>query len=100
MKIHQIPMGTRFVYEGEEYVKSGPMVATGKAGQRLIPKYAVLKPLGDVAPVPADTPSDTLKRATVLDAFAAFYAWCETRVAEDKRGELEDRREDFLNMLS
>lgn len=24
MKIHQLPMGARFAYEGEEYVKTGP----------------------------------------------------------------------------
>ena len=51
MKIHLLPMGARFVYEGEEYVKTGPLFASGKGGQRLIPKYAVLTPLGDQAPV-------------------------------------------------
>jgi len=30
MKIHQLPQGARFDYEGEEYVKTGPLFATGK----------------------------------------------------------------------
>jgi hypothetical protein len=46
MKIHQLPPGARFEYEGEEYVKTGPLLGTGKGGQRLIPKYAVLKVQG------------------------------------------------------
>lgn len=100
MKIHQIPMGTRFVYEGEEYVKSGPMIAIGKTGQRLIPKHAVLKPLADGAVDPAVTPAETLARAAVLEAFAAFYARCEALVGEEKRGALEAARADFLNTLS
>lgn len=25
MKIHQLPMGARFEFEGEEYVKTGPL---------------------------------------------------------------------------
>jgi uncharacterized protein (DUF1330 family) len=45
MKIHQLPMGARFEYEGAEYVKTGPQLASGAGGQKLIPKYAVLKPL-------------------------------------------------------
>lgn len=45
MKIHQLPLGARFAYEGAEYVKTGPQLASGPSGQRLIPKYAVLAPL-------------------------------------------------------
>jgi len=100
MKIHQLPMGARFVFEGEEYVKTGPMVATGKSGQRLIPKYAVLKPLGDAAAAPAAAPSDTLTRASVLAAFDAFHARCEALVAEDSRGELEAARAEFFAALA
>lgn len=99
MKIHQMPMGARFVYEGEEYVKSGPMVATGRTGQRLIPKYAVLKPLGEVTAAPGPMPSDTLSRTAVLDAFGAFYNRCEALVADEKRGELESGRAEFLRAL-
>lgn len=100
MKIHQLPMGARFVFEGEEYVKTGPMVATSQSGQRLIPKYAMLEPLGDVAAAPAAAPSDTLKRAAVLAAFQAYHARCEALVAEDNRGELQAARAEFLATLT
>ncbi|MCX7162613.1 MAG: hypothetical protein NT083_06165 [Rhodocyclales bacterium] len=32
MKIHQLPQGARFEYEGSEYVKTGPLSGTGKEG--------------------------------------------------------------------
>jgi hypothetical protein len=74
MKIHQLPQGARFEYEGEEYVKTGPMLGTGKGGQRLIPKYAVLKPLGGVEAAPGKTKHDSVSKANALKAFETFYA--------------------------
>lgn len=100
MKIHQLPMGARFEYEGEEYVKSGPMFATGKAGQRMIPKYAVLKPLDRLAATPEAGPQEVIPHAEVLRAFSAFYARCTELVPEEKRGELEGARGTFLHALA
>jgi hypothetical protein len=96
MKIHQLPEGARFEYEGEEYVKTGPMFATGKRGQRLIPKYAVLKPLGTLDAVPAKAESDTLPRTAVRAAFDAFYAECMRCVPEDRRPAVDAARARFL----
>lgn len=99
MKIHQLPDGARFEYQGEEYVKTGPLFATGKAGQRFIPKYAVLKPLGEVKG-PATTPKqETLSRANVLGAFEAFYAECRRRVPADHQIALDAAREQFIRSL-
>lgn len=100
MKIHQMPMGARFEYQGEEYVKSGPMVATGKAGQRMIPKYAVLKPLGEVEPERAVEAGAALPRGEVLRAFDAFYARCAVLVPAAQRDELALGRTAFLAALS
>jgi hypothetical protein len=100
MKIHQLPMGTRFEYEGVEYVKSGPMFATGPAGQRMIPKYAVLKPLDRLAAAPEAGPQDVVPHAEVLRAFAAFYTRCTDLVPEERRGELEGARGSFLQALA
>ena len=45
MKLTQLPLGARFEYEGEIFTKTGPMTAASeKGGQRMIPRYAVLKP--------------------------------------------------------
>lgn len=55
MKFQQLALGARFEFEGTDYVKSGPLTATSAAGlQRMIPRFAVLKPLDSaqsVAPV-------------------------------------------------
>ena len=64
MKIHQLPQGARFEYEDEEYVKTGPLFGTGKAGQRLIPRYAVLKPLDNIEPV-SRPKGDALPRSCI-----------------------------------
>ncbi|MFZ2855223.1 MAG: hypothetical protein WAZ34_14065 [Rhodocyclaceae bacterium] len=96
MKIHQLTNGARFEYEGEAYVKTGPMFATGKGGQRMIPKYAVLKPLGDGE---AAQKRDTLPKARVLDAFDAFYAACQTLLPENRQPALDAARDRFLKAL-
>ncbi len=99
MKIHQLPMGARFEYEGEEYVKTGPMFATAKAGgQRLIPKYAVLRPLDAVVAVESKR-SEMLARHDVINAFAAFYAACEALVPESQRAELDRARTAFRKAM-
>jgi hypothetical protein len=98
MKIHQLPQGARFAYEGEEYVKTGPMSGTGKEGQRLIPRYAVLKPLDNVET--ASSPkSNALPRADVLGAFDAFYTECRALVPEDKQAALAVAHDRLLRAL-
>ena len=44
MKINDIPLGGRFVLEGQTYVKTGPMMARGEGGEtRVVPRYMVLQ---------------------------------------------------------
>jgi hypothetical protein len=99
MKIHQLPMGAHFEYEGEQYVKTGPLFATGRLGPRLIPKYATLKPLGDVVAPPEDKADIALRGHEVAAAFEAFCAECEPLVAEDRRPALAAARGRFLTAL-
>lgn len=99
MKIHQLPMGARFEYEGQEYVKTGPMFATGKAGQRLIPKYAVLKLLGETPEVPPAPQRKMLPRDEVLGAFEAFYAECRTLISAERHAALDNARNRFLRSI-
>jgi len=98
MKIHQLPMGARFEYEGKEYVKTGPMFGSGEGGQRLFPKYAVLKPLGEHAVVETRK-SETLPRTAVLKAFDVFYAECATLVPMPKLLRLQAAKERLLKAL-
>jgi len=98
MKIHQLANGVRFEYEGEEYVKTGPLFATGKNGQRLIPKYAVLKPLDD-SRATAEGDTALVSRAMVVDAFDAFFAECTATLPDDRKSALEAGRARFLKAM-
>jgi len=98
MKIHQLPMGARFEYEGKEYVKTGPMFGSGPDGQRLFPKYAVLKPLGEHAAA-AESLGETLSRTAVLKAFDAFYAECASMIPVPRVTRLQEAKERFLKAL-
>jgi hypothetical protein len=98
MKIHQLPMGARFAYEGQEYVKTGPLLATADGKQRLIPKYAVLQVLDGSQPV-AEKKAAALSRADVLAAFAAYHARCAALLPQERQAELEAARAAFLRAL-
>lgn len=99
MKIHQLPQGARFEYEGEEYVKTGPLFATGKAGQRLIPRYAILKPLDAIDSTPTQR-DDSVSRAVVLAACDGLIRDCSMLVPADRQPALEAARERFLKTLA
>lgn len=81
MKFQQLPIGTRFEFEGKIYVKTGPISASSdQGGQRMIPRFANLTPLdGTVRPEPPRQEAK-LDRADVMAAFDAFYADCEALV--------------------
>jgi len=92
-------MGARFEYEGAEYVKIGPQLASGPSGQRLIPKYAVLQVLGGV-PATTAKQADMLPRTIVLAAFEAFHARCATLMPAERQAEVSAARDDFLKALA
>lgn len=98
MKIHQLPLGARFEYEGAEYIKTGPLFATGPGGQRLIPRSAVLRPLGDGTQTSSQAPVGPSK-AQVLAAFDVFCAATAPLVPADRQAELATARERFLAAL-
>lgn len=99
MKIHELPQGARFEYEGEAYVKTGPMFASGPNGQRLIPRYAVLKPLGGVEATAPKTTTESVSRKRVVAAFQTFYAACEPWVPAERQMALAAARDRFLSAL-
>jgi len=98
MKIHQLPMNARFEYEGQEYLKTGPLLATGPGGQRLIPKYAVLKVIGAEITGTAKKANGFSKEA-VRKSFDVFFAHCEALAPADRQAELHAAREEFLREL-
>ena len=115
MKLTQLPLGARFEYEGEIFTKTGPMTAASeKGGQRMIPRYAVLKPADGVPPPPPQTrppppphpapppePASlrTLDEARVLTAFDAFFGTALRLTDDFAKAELETARQKFLAAL-
>ena len=96
MKIHQIPLGARFRYQGEEFVKTGPMFGTGKDGQRVFPRYLVLEPLDELPPPEAPAP---LSRPQLRRAFDAFCAECAPLVGDTGRATFLRARQRFLDEI-
>ena len=91
-------MGARFEYAGQTYVKSGPLVGTGPDGQRLIPKYAVLKVLDSCVPKSA-VQATSLTRETVLAAFADYHATCVALIRQEQQPALDSARVAFLKAI-
>ena len=95
MKLQHLAIGARFEYEGVVYVKTGPLTASSEeGGQRIIPRYAILKPLN--VPAAESNPSSVkgrLEAVRVRAAFERFYESCERLVPEGSRNELAEARE-------
>ncbi len=94
MKIHQLPLGATFEYEGEEYVKTGPMFATGKGGQRMIPRHAVLK-----VPTPAAERAGKERAPAVTAAFDAFCCRCAPLIPAEHQAAFAEARQTFLEAI-
>ena len=100
MKLTQFPIGARFEYEGDIYTKTGPMTAASeKAGQRMIPRYAVLRPVGGLPAPAAPQATRQLDAARVRTAFESYHATCRRLVADFAQAELEAARQKFLAAL-
>ena len=96
MKFQQLPVGTRFEFEGTVYTKSGPMTASADSGgQRMIPRYAELAPLGGT-PVPKREAPASLDPVKVMQAFEHFYAGARRHVDINQHMALEQARARFL----
>ena len=100
MKLQDIPVGARFEYQGRVFVKTGPITATAEdGGQRMIPRYADLRPLNPPPPGDKPGPRSRLDEAKVRAAFDEFHRTC-LRITDDfSRPELEAARQRFLAAL-
>ena len=101
MKFQQLPIGARFEFEGKVYVKTGPVAAASdQGGQRVIPRYALLKPLDGALQAAKPGPGRKLDAATVSAAFEAFYTECARLLDEPARLQLAAAKARFLATLS
>lgn len=98
MKIHLLPIGAQFEWQGQVFTKVGPMTAnTEKGGTVFVPKHATLKPLGESAQ-PAPRP-DTIAVSEVIAAFDLYHQHARRLVAVEQLAALESAREHFLASL-
>lgn len=76
MKFPHLPLGAQFEFEGKVYTKVSPLVASAEdgSGQRVIPRYAVLRPGGEHVQAVAETHSRQIDPVKVRVAFAYFEA--------------------------
>lgn len=107
MKFQMLAVGDRFEFEGKEYVKVGPLTATCEGGQRMIPRFATLKPL-DASAAQVGNSSRKLEEALVLAAFESFMQDCANLLQHDAgmlvdahalRNALDVARRNFLSEL-
>ena len=101
MKLQHLAIGARFEFEGRIYVKTGPLTASAEeGGQRVIPRYAVLRPLD--LPEPAAAPGTNVRKLDpqkVRKAFDAFYAHCCQLCPAESEAALASARTEFLQAL-
>lgn len=110
MKFSQLPIGARFEFEGKVYVKTGPIAASSdQGGQRMIPRYAVLRPLDGSAPVAPPKSPRSLDEVMVRKALEAFYQDCDRLLdgsieddgrLDEARKQLTLARDRFLTALA
>ena len=76
MKFPQLPVGVQFELDGKTYTKTTPLIgtATDGSGQRMIPRYAVLRPIGEPVQAKAAAHAGQLDPDKVRLVFARFEA--------------------------
>lgn len=107
MKFGQLPVGTRFDYEGVHYLKTGPLVAAPEDGgqQRFLGRYADVRVL---APVAAKAQPSAATDWRI--AFDVFFAEClsavndlgahDPRAVARARSQLEAARDRMLAAIT
>ncbi len=101
MKLQHLAIGDRFEYEGQIYVKTGPLTASGEIdGQRIIPRYAVLRSITSSTAETDDKNSEPVPdKNKIMDAFDQFYRSCKPMIDAQHHPELESARLRFLSLV-
>ncbi len=75
MRFRDLPSGAPFRYQGEDYIKTGPLAATPRSGgnERLIARSAVVDLPSAITPPPTQVPIGIADAAAVRAALAALH---------------------------
>lgn len=79
MKFYLVPVGQEFNYQGEAYIKTGPLTASPKTGgkDKLIPRSAMTAPVGSHAPSePDDSDKQYLSKDAVINTINNYHHYC------------------------
>ncbi len=100
MKLQQLDNGARFEYQGQIFVKTGPVTASNEQGNsQILPCYAVLKPLDLPEKTSTGMTGRRLDARMVRRSFDTFYQSCADCIPADKLPDLAKARETFLSQL-
>jgi len=77
-KFTQLPIGDSFEFQGERFLKTGPLTGRNLATnqQRMIPRSATVTPLNEAAAVETPPSQRQLPEALVLEAFEHYHKGC------------------------
>lgn len=111
-KFTLLPIGEAFEFQGETYIKTGPLTACNQAtnSQRMIPRSALVKSTGGTpSPAAAEKPSRQIPEDLVLQAFEQYHKGCmewlllteerDSELASRIREAMELAHQRFLNEL-
>ncbi len=75
MRFPQVPIGQRFIFQGKQYTKNGPLTATeeGSGSQRMVPRSAEVT-LIDSAGHPVQERKQRFNRSEVSSLIRRFKA--------------------------
>lgn len=100
MKLHQLPHGARFEYQGKIFTKVGPLTAAAtEGGLQLVPRYAELQPLDALPPQVTADAARSVTVASVRAAFELFCQRCAPLLGDADQAEFSAARENFLASL-
>lgn len=87
-KFSLIPVGTRFELDGENHVKTAPLIARNESTgqQRVIPRSADVKLLDQATVETPPDPGKTVSLNRVMEEFDRFYSQCNEIIAALGRG--------------
>jgi hypothetical protein len=78
-KFTELATGDSFEFQGEQYLKCGPLIARNLAtnSQRMIPRSALVAPLAESTPEPVKKTQRELPEERVVEAFEHYHRGCE-----------------------
>lgn len=113
MKFHLVPVGEKFEYQGEVYIKADKLIANSeKTGQnRLIPRSANVQPVSEqTSSTPKVVEEHQVQTTKVLEQFDNYHQQCmqclsdidhstDPDIINRKKNQLEDARKVFIDSL-